>query len=365
MRKSAKVSLALALMMGVVGGAQIANMNTASAEISDKFGMELNGVIANYWDSKNANGFTRTDNATGEYKNHHWNNYGRLQLNYYMDKTTKFQARLHSDFDGVSEFASNSNSKKGYFDQLFVQQKFPKSNITAILGKKGAYLGQGMVYNSSGNLTGAQISFGNWYDPQCLQLIYGDRDGGDRVLAANATADVAKNVQLSALYLDVKSEWTKKVKGVNTAAYNKWRILSLGTKAKMPGLTLVGEYAHNMSDQMRKEDASHAARRGWYVEAYTGPTSDMTSGLPLQKKGTQVWSLKYQDLGKGAQYVHNPTFIDDARGFKLTYGYVIKKGMSTDISVARVKDKGMSTYKDPANGKWKTQVIAELAFKLR
>lgn len=359
MKKSAKLSLALALMMGTTAGVNMVAPSSASAEISDKFRMELNGVIANYSDKDNAGGYTVKDNyGNNKYKHNHWNNYGRLQLNYFVDKDTKFQARLHSDFDGVAEYGKNTNTKQAYFDQLFIQQNFRKANITGILGKKGAYLGQGMTFNSSGNLTGAQVSFGNWYDPQCLQIIYGDRDGGDRVLAFNATKDIVKNWQVSVLNLNVNNEYAEN-------KYNKFRIWSFGSKIKTPGVTFVGEYAHNTSDKMREADSSSAARKGWYVEAYTGPTSDMTSGLPLQKPGTQVWSLKYQDLGKGAQYVHNPTFIDDARGFKLTYGYVIKKGVSTDISVARVKDKGLSDYKDPANGKWKTQVIAELAFKLR
>ena len=42
MKKSAKLSLAIALMMGVTAGSQIAGMNTASAEISDNFKLEIN-----------------------------------------------------------------------------------------------------------------------------------------------------------------------------------------------------------------------------------------------------------------------------------------------------------------------------------
>ena len=365
MKKSVKLSLAIALMMGVTAGSQVAGMNTASAEISDNFKLEVNGVISNAMDKDNAGGYAAQDNykvdpATGkkEYKSNYWSNYTRVVMTYFVDKDTKFTARLHSDFDGVADYSSNTNSKHAYFDQSYLQLKDKKANTTYLVGKKGAYLGQGMTYNSSGNLTGAQVSFGNWYDPTCLQLIYGDRDNGDRVLAAIFTHDIVKDVQLSALYLDVKSEYA-------SSKYNKYHIWSLGTKAKMPGLTVVGEYAHNTSTDMRSEDASSAARKGWYVELYTGPTSDMTSGLPLEKVGTQVWSLKYQDLGKGAQYVHNPTFIDDARGWKLTYGRVLKRGLSADISVARMQDKGLSTYHDPANGKWKNQVIAELAYKFK
>ena len=178
----------------------------------------------------------------------------------------------------MSDYSKNGNSKQAYFDQSYVQFKDKKANTTYLVGKKGAYLGQGMTYNSSGNLTGAQVSFGNWYDPTCLQLIYGDRDNGDRVLAANFTHDIVKNVQLSALYLDVKSEYASN-------KYNNYHIWSLGTETKLPEVTLVGEYAHNTSTDMRAADAVSGARKGWYIEAYTGPTSDMTSGLPLQKVG--------------------------------------------------------------------------------
>lgn len=246
MKKSAKLSLALALMMGTTAGVQMLAPNNASAEISDKFRLELNGVIANYSDKDNAGGYARQDNyeSGNKYKHNYWNNYSRVQLDYFVDKDTKVTARLHSDFDGVGEYAKNSNSKRAYFDQAYVQQKFRKANITGILGKKGAYLGQGMTFNSSGNLTGAQVSFGNWYDPQCLQIVYGDRDNGDRVLAFNATKDVVKNWQVSVLNLNVNSEYAAN-------KYNKYRIWSFGSKIKTPGVTIVGEYAHNTSDKMR------------------------------------------------------------------------------------------------------------------
>ena len=357
MKKSIKLSIAMALMMGATAGINAVAPSTASAEISDKFRMELNGIISNYSDKDNLNGYTPTT-KDGHYKRNHWNNYTRLQLDYFIDKDTKVTARLHSDFDGVADNVKNTNTKHAYFDQSYVQHKFKKANITTILGKKGSYMGQGMVYNSSGNLTGVQVSFGNWYDPQCLQLIYGDRDGGDRIFAVNATKDVVKNWQMSATYLRATSEYA-------ADRYNEYRIWSVGTKVKFPGITIQGEYARNTSDKMRAADAVSAARKGWYIEAFTGPTSDTTSGLPLQKPGTQIWSLKYQDLGKGAQYVHNPTFYDDARGWRLTYGYTIKKGLSCDFALARMQDKGLSNYKDPANGKWKTAFLAELVFKLR
>ncbi len=357
MKKSVKLSIAMALMMGATAGMNAVAPSTASAEISDKFRFELNGVITHYFDKNNLSGYTQTA-KDGQYKRSHWNNYTRLQMDYFVDKDTKVTARLNSDYDNLGDNLKNNNGKHAYFDQSYVQHQFKKANITAIVGKKGAYLGQGMIYNSSGNLTGAQVSFGNWYDPQCLQLIYGDRDNGDRILAANATKKFTKDWQMSATYLRATNEYA-------ADKYNEYRIWSVGTKAKFPGVTIQGEFARNTSDKMRNTEAVSAARRGWYIEVFTGPTSDTTSGLPLQKPGTQIWSLKYQDLGKGAQYVHNPTFYDDARGWRLTYGYTIKKGLSWDVTVARMKDKGLTDYKDPANGKWKTAFLTELSFKLR
>ena len=50
MKKSAKLSLTLALMMGITGGVQLMDTNTASAEISDKFRLELNGVTSYFHD---------------------------------------------------------------------------------------------------------------------------------------------------------------------------------------------------------------------------------------------------------------------------------------------------------------------------
>ena len=373
MKKLVKLSLAIALMMGMSAGTQIANMNTASAEISDKFRLELNGVTAYISDDHRLGGYSHT---TGDTKDEvsYWNSYVRLQMNYYQDKNTMFQARLHSDYESFGTNYANVGSKGAYFDQTYLQVKDPKANMVYILGKKGSFLGQGLIHNSTGNLTGAQVSFGNWYDPQCLLLMYGNKKDGSKFFAVNATKDIQKNWQVSATYINHPKVQTA-LSGVN---YTKsmLELWSVGTKAKMPGITLQGEYVRNISDKTANgtyvsstkkiiPDRSQSSRTGWYIEAFTGPTSDMTSGLPLEKPGTNVWSLKYQDVGANATDAHNTTFFDDAKGWRLDYGHTFKKGIAADISVARMKDKGGNSNYDEHNGEWKTLVCAQVNYKFR
>ena len=167
MKKSAKLSLALALMMGTTAGVQVMT-NNASAEVSDKFRMELNGVSSYFHDTdKVYYGQTRTDN-TGLGKG--WNNYTRVQLTYNVDKDVQAVARLHSNYDNAGDFAANKNTSGAYFDQSYIKYNDRKNNLHYIVGKKGMTLGQSMVYNSTGNLTGVQVSYGNFWDPTCFQL---------------------------------------------------------------------------------------------------------------------------------------------------------------------------------------------------
>lgn len=381
MKKSAKLSLALALMIGTTAGVQMLAPNNASAEISDKFRMELNGVTGYVWNPSQLGGDYQTSGEDGT--RGYWNTYTRLQLNYYQDKSTMFQARLHSGYDSIVKNVANSNSSGAYFDQAFLQLKDQKAKMVYILGKKGAYLGQGLIHNSTGNLTGGQISFGNWYDPTCLQLIYGNKKDGSDFFAANFTHNVTKPWQVSLTYIDHDKKWTgnykydQNGKKMNTN-YQELHLLSVGSKVKAKTFTVQGEYVKNFSDKVRNgvghksgsytntwSSTGSDARRAWYVEVYTGPTSDMTSGLPLQKPGTNVWSLKYQDVGANAVDSHNTTFYDDAKGFRLNYGHTFKKGLAADIAVARMKDKGGSDYKDNHNGKWKNIVVAEVNYKFR
>lgn len=384
MKKSAKLSLALALMMGTTAGVQMLAPNNASAEVSDKFRMEINGVIGYDWDSHQL-GYGKYDkDAKKTLDRDYWNNYTRLQLNYYQDKNTMFQARLHSGYETIVKDNSKvSVNSDAYFDQAFLQLRDPKANMVYILGKKGAFLGQGLIHNSTGNLTGAQVSFGNWYDPTCLQLLAGQKKDGSNFFAANFTHNVTKPWQVSLTYIDHDKEWTgsykfnQNGKPMNTN-YQELHLLSVGSKVKAKTFTVQGEFVKNFSDKVRNgvghKVGSHTntwsstgsdARRAWYVEVYTGPTSDMTSGLPLQKPGTNVWSLKYQDVGANATDAHNTTFFDDARGWRLNYGHTFKKGLSADIAVMRMQDKGQSDYSDNHNGKWKNAVVAEIAYKFR
>lgn len=388
MKKSAKLSLALALMMGTTAGVNMVAPSSASAEISDKFRMEINGYCQYSW---NPSQLGMSDNSKFDGTRGYWTNMTRLQLNYYQDKNTMFQARLHSDYDSIiknqdvedKDGKTTRNAKDAYFDQTFLQVKDRKANMVYILGKKGAYLGQGLIHNSTGNITGGQISFGNWYDPTCLQLIYGNKKDGSNFFSANFTHNITKPWQLSLTYIDHDKKWTgnykfdEKGNKMNTN-YQELHLLSVGSHVKAKTFTVQGEYVTNLSDKVRNgvsvksgthtntwSQTQRAARRAWYVEVFTGPTSDMTSGLPLQKPGTNVWSLKYQDVGANAVDSHNPTFFDDAKGWRLNYGHTFKKGLAADIAVARMKDKGQSDFNDNHNGKMKNIVMAELSYKFR
>ena len=332
------------------------NTNTASAEISDKFRLEMNGVISYDHDSHGL-GYNPKDVSTNKKDPNYWNSYNRLVFTFYADKNVSMHARLHSNYDDVGNQAKNTNTKGAYFDQYYLQFKDKPAHTTYLVGKKGAYLGQGMVYNSSGNLTGLQVSFGDWWGPECLQLIHADRDSGDKITAAQYTKKVSKATELSTTWLMTDSEFSGRNQDL--------RIFDAGIKAKSPELTVVGEYAHNTNAQHARYH-NHAAQKGWYVELYTGPTSDMTSGLPLQKPGTSVWSLKYQDLGQQGQYVHNATFFDDHKGWRLNYGHTFRKGLSADIAFFRGKDKGTnSDGRDRNKGKYSNVVVAELCYKFR
>jgi len=388
MKKSAKVSLALALMMGVVGGAQIANMNTASAEISDKFRMELNGVSSYYHDTdKLYYGQTRTDN-TGLGKG--WNNYTRVQLTYNVDKDVQAVARLHSNYDNAGDFAANKNTSGAYFDQSFINYNDRKNNLHYIVGKKGMTLGQSMVYNSTGNLTGVQVSYGNWWEPTCFQLTYGDAKGGNRVWSAQLTQATSKATSFNATYVrgetlyqktspakdkktgellfnndgTVKFDYTGKVKRETDS------FVDFGAKVKFHGVTMVGEWSRNQSNFNQKGkylDKMAGDRQAWFIEFYTGPTNDFGSGLPLQKVGTHAFSVRWQDLGRYGTYVHNNTFYDGKKGLRLDYGVTVKKGLSVDFVYGRMqaKDgvKGNGNYVQ--KGDWSNIFVAALSYKFR
>ena len=382
MKKSVKLSIAMALMMGATAGINTVAPSTASAEISDKFRMEVNGVVGYVYNKDYLGGYAKNDANGNNLSSGYWNSYNRLVLNYFADKNVTLRTRLHSGYDTLGNYYANENTSGAYFDQSYIDIKDPKANVTYTVGKFGAVLGQTMIYNSTGNHTGAKISLGNWYDPQSLQLWYVNKKSGQKMIAVQATKELFKNFQMTATYLKHTSsnakldtnyytttegkKVTTKKEYRNTNQYTDIEDWDVGFKYKLPGVTIVGEYAQNIGSSERVyAKARSTDKRAFFVEVYTGPTSDMTSGLPLQKPGTNVWSLKYQDIGANAVGSHNTTFYDDARGWRLNYGHTFKKGLAGDIAVARMQDKGGNASSDPANGKWKTAVVAELSYKFR
>lgn len=376
MKKSAKLSLALALMMGTTAGVQVMT-NNASAEVSDKFRMELNGCMSYYHDTDkvySSYGQARTDNTV---LGKGWSNYTRVQLTYNVDKDVKAVARLHSSYDNAGDFAKNKNSIEGgnqgaYFDQAYIQYNDRKNNLHYIVGKKGMTLGQSMVYNSTGNLTGVQVSYGNFWDPTCFQLTYGDKTNGNKVMSAQLTQALSKATSVNATYLQAEALYNDRNKGWIT---EKDKFVDFGGKVKFHGVTLVGEFARNTSGVPLKKIYNDSQREAWFLELYTGPTNDFGSGLPLQKPGTHAFSVKYQDVGKYGTSVHNNTFYDGKKGLRLDYGYVLKKGLSVDFVYGRMKAKenisaGVSgSYVNASHkiskGDWSNIYVVALNYKFR
>lgn len=376
MKKSAKLSLALALMMGTTAGVQVMT-NNASAEVSDKFRMELNGVSSYFHDTdKVYYGQTRTDN-TGLGKG--WNNYTRVQLTYNVDKDVQAVARLHSNYDNAGDFAANKNTSGAYFDQSYIKYSDRKNNLHYIVGKKGMTLGQSMVYNSTGNLTGVQVSYGNFWDPTCFQLTYGDAKGGNRVWSAQLTQATSKATSFNATYVrgeriynDGKYSLNASNGSITQAAGKTERrtdsFVDFGGKVKFHGVTMVGEWSRNQSYKNQGGYVlKDADRKAWFVELYTGPTNDFGSGLPVQKVGTHVFSVRWQDVGRNGTYVHNNTFYDGKKGLRLDYGVTVKKGLSVDFVYGRMQAKngvkGNGNYVQ--KGDWSNIFVAAINYKFR
>ena len=390
MKKSAKLSLALALMMGTTAGVNMVAPSSASAEISDKFKLEVNGVTSYYHDTAhNYYGQTRTDN-TGLGKG--WNNYTRVQLTYNVDKDVQAVARLHSNYDNAGDFAANKNTSGAYFDQSYIKYNDRKNNLHYIVGKKGMTLGQSMVYNSTGNLTGVQVSYGNWWDPTCFQLTYGDAKGGNRVWSAQLTQATSKATSFNATYvrgetlyqqttpakdkktgeLVFNNDGTVKFDYTGEAKRKTDSFVDFGAKVKFHGVTMVGEWSRNQSNYNQKGkylDKMAGERQAWFVEFYTGPTNDFGSGLPVQKVGTHVFSVRWQDVGRYGTYGHNNTFYDGKKGLRLDYGVTVKKGLSVDFVYGRMQAKDNAGYGNSGHkikkGDWSNIFVAALSYKFR
>ena len=359
MKKSVKLSIAMALMMGATAGINTVAPSTASAEISDKFRMEVNGITSYYHDTNHIY-YTSNNRVDGKMNATGWNNYTRVLLTYYVDKSLSMVARLNSDYDSYGYHTKNKNANGAYFDQSYLKYDDKKSNMHYIIGKKGMTLGQSMVYNSTGNLTGVQVSYGNWYDPFCVQLTYGDNKNGNRIWSAQVTKSLSKATSLNATYLAGDSLYEDK--NAKIIKNQRDNFIDFGGKVKFHGVTLVGEWAKNLANHPQSAYTTPDSKKAWFVELYTGPTNDFGSGLPLQKPGTHAFSVRYQDMGKHGTYVHNNTFYDDQKGIRLDYGMTLKKGLSADLVYGRMKDKG-TDGKD--SGKWSNIFVASLAYKFR
>lgn len=375
MNKQAKLAMGIALMTGVMSGVS----GTASAEISDNFRLEVNGVSSFFHDSdKMYYGQNRVD-GTGLGKG--WNNYTRVVFTYNATKDTKVVARLHSSYDNAGDFAKNSNESGAYFDQSYLQFDDKKANMHYIIGKKGMTLGQSMVYNSTGNLTGVQVSYGNFWDPTCFQVTYGDAKDGCRVWSAQLSQALSKATTLNATYVRGETLYKKPYAKLNTTSGkvtftysgNTTRdtdsFIDFGGKIKFKGCTLVGEWARNQSSLNRKGKKliGNDERTAWFVELYTGPTNDFGSGLPTQKVGTHAFSVRYQDVGRYGTYVHNNTFYDGKKGIRFDYGMVIRKGLSVDFVYGRMQAKNSASGNGHSvqKGDWSNIFVAALNYKFR
>ena len=184
----------MALMMGATAGINTVAPSTASAEISDKFRLEVNGLVSYVSNKDGLGGYAKTD-KNGNYMHGYWNTYNRVVLKYFADKNLSLNTRLHSGYDNLGDWHAEENTKGAYFDQAYLDFKDKKANVTYSIGKMGVVLGQTMLYNSTGNHTGGKISLGNWYDPQSLQLWYVNKTGGQKMFAVQATKEIFKNFQ--------------------------------------------------------------------------------------------------------------------------------------------------------------------------
>lgn len=391
MKKAARIALMLAMATGFTFQAGM-----ASAANLDNLKINIDGVFSYYSDPDFLNKYDPWDN-NGDKATHYFNSYTRVRFNYKVDNNISFTARLHSGYTnswyGVTDPNSNGDTSKGtYFDQAYLQYGVPQSKISFKLGKAGGYLGEGMVYNSSGNLTGAIASYGNWGDPTQVQLYFGNKDGGQNFRAINLQQKIAPNVEMTGTYISYRGQsmgtyqplktWQTKPVNVGSRAQaapfqrpvyingkpyisygkpvglanNNYKnnIYSIGAKAKLKGVTLVSEMSRNTHTYGNGNDD---ARRGYYVELYTGPTNDFTGGLPKQKVGTGVLSVRYQDIGNNSVISPTNGFYPDYKGWRVDYGKTIAKGVSADIAFSSMKQKS-----NP-NGKTKNMVVAQVAYK--
>jgi|GEM_PF-3499038 hypothetical protein len=369
MKKTKKVMLTVVALMSLQSASVFA-ADEVHTTMGDKLKILCDGVISYYNNPDRIDTYgPKLNNGTPA--DTYWDNYTRLRFDYKIDSHLSFTARLHGGYDAVSNEAPNTNKTNAGWDQAFMLYRDKQSNMSYKVGKQGQYMGQGMVFDSTGNWTGVNIAYGDWTQPTNIQFCYWDSNSGNPLKAIDISQNVLPNVALSATYLDLRGASSTTVSYIdpfNTVTVNgikypvvstyqqdngTWsdKIISLGARAKIHGATVLGERAHNNS-------SSGPDSTGYYAEVYTGPTNDMTSGLPFEKVGTEVVSLRYQDIGKSSVYAPVPGMYAGFKGWRVNYGRVLTKGVSADIAFSHMQQKNDPTSQN------RNLVVGEIAFKM-
>ncbi|WP_196594172.1 hypothetical protein [Pectinatus sottacetonis] len=350
-----KKHIPIALILSIIS---IANFNHVSAAMAPKdLKITLDGVESYYSDPDTLNTYAPPSVFKDRKTKNYFDNYTRLGIKYKIDDTNYIVTRIHSGYDEEGNAAPNTNDNGAYFDQAYLKHIDRKNNMTYIIGKTGAYLGQGMVYNSSGNLNGGSITYGAYWKPTCISAYYGNKNGGQTLKALNIDKEVAPNIRATATYINYKIPISK----INN--YVTDNIYDIGINAKLHNVTLVSEYAYNSKTEPVKTPYMGDKYKGYYVELYTGPTTDMTGEMPLQKIGTQVFSLRYQNIGDYSSISPTVGFYPGYKGWRFDFGRTIAKGISADIAYYRMQKKGPEYNTNFVSGKNKNLIVGEIAYK--
>lgn len=346
MKKSKKsiVLMLAAMSLGVAAP-------TSAASVSD-IRVNIDGVYSWYNDHDHASNFAPDGNSE-----RYTNSYTRVRFKVKLDDKFSYTARLHSGYYNTSDYYIQDDVKT-YFDQNFITYRNSAENYAVEVGKTGAFLGQGLMYDAMGNMDGVKVTFGNYWDKGSqLQLIYGDKQKGNAFRAIDYTSWVTPDLQLSGTYLYYQpnkyrwSNYDKKSQRYLTRN-SPHRYFSIGAKAKLGTTTFVVERSHN-ENVNNSNDAN-----GFVAQLYTGPTSDFTN-LPYSKVGTESAVLTYQNIGYNSVVSPVSGWYSDKRGWRIGYGKVIAPGLAASIELGTYDKKGGSSYSNSGN-----MGMVQLSYKL-
>lgn len=327
----------------------------ASAAVTD-FRIGVDGVWSyvhdpdqlNYLDGKTVN---------GGHADRYYNSYTRVKLYGRIDPNFTFTTRIHSGYfcngDNISTYPSskyNSKDRTAYltdtgnnpfFDQAYFTYRNRKSNFRMKVGMQGAYLGQGMVYDASGKLQGFGLQFGDYRDhTTSYQVYYGNRQGGEAFKAVDVSTWITPKLNLTGTFVGYRGT-TRSNKEYNN------RIYSYGTQYKIDkNLTFAAEKSRNVNGT----DGANVDS-GYYMQVYTGPTSDFADGLARQKVGTDATVLTYQNIGQYSVVQPIYGMPKGEKGWRIGYGKVIAKGIAASIEYADMQSKPTSPKYKPQDAK--------------